>query len=118
MHRGGLQLVSSGPGARERDPDDQCGGDADAPEFATLLCVAEPKERKAGLSERLGEEPATCEEWERLPQRCPDAQCAHQSEKARDLDCSERQRCPARLVANEAVVGLRVERNSEPEHQP
>ena len=87
-------------------------------ELSPLLRVAEPQQREPRVPEQLRHEPAACEERDRLPERCSDAREPHQPEHRTELEEAERQRGPPRLVRQQAVVGLEVERDRDSEHEP
>ena len=110
---------------RPRDPachDDRAGDrksseGARAAELATVLGVADAKEREARVSERLGDEPPYAEQREGGPQRHLEPGEASDRHQQRELEQAERQGRPAGLVGEQPVVELDVERDADGSHQ-
>ena len=97
-------------GGADEGEQDRCGsGRADAAELSAVLCVTEPKQREAGLSEDERRKPACSEECERRYQRRVQAEAVDDRQQRGELDRSERHRSPGGLVREQPVPDLEIE---------
>ena len=104
-------------GADEREQDSSRSSRADAAELSAVLCVTEPKQREAGLSEDERREPACSEECERRHQRRVQAEAVDDRHQRGELDRPERHRGPGRLVREQPVPDLEIEEEPDGRHQ-
>ena len=89
----------------------------EAAELPALLRVPEPQQREGGVPEQLRRDPAAGEERNRLTERRHHTGHVHQQDEQPELERAERQRRPARLVRERAVIDLHVESKTDPEHE-
>ena len=66
MNDGPQPRIGGRAGARQRDPDGERRDNAQAPELTSVLRIAEPQQREAGVSEQLCQQPAAGEQRDRL----------------------------------------------------
>jgi len=114
-----LEERRAGDLPRQLDPhrDGARRDEAVAAELAAVLRVAEAQQRVAGLREHDGEEPAPSEQPERRPERRMEAEAEDDRHQRPELDGAERQRRPRRLVRQQPVPHLEVERDADGGHQ-
>ena len=114
---GRRQVVPPDPaGGRERQADRRRERPAGDPELAALFGVAPAPRREQCLPEQLCPDPGAAEERERGDDRRADAEQQHGRHQRAELDQSERQSGPARLVGERRVVEA-VGREADGDHQ-
>ena len=105
----------------DREQRDRRGGRerrAGAAELAAVLGPGESQQRQAGVRQHLEHEPRAGEEAERGVERRVHLQQPRRGHRQAQLEQAERERRPAGLVGQQAVVDRHVEREPDPEHQP
>src|SRR5262249_31749053 len=89
----------------------------EAADLAAALGERQAGKRQRSVDEHLREQPGEGEECDRSPKRRPDVKAEYERHDRAQLDESERNRQPSRLIREQAVVDEQVERDADPDHQ-